>query len=84
MKHTPKVHQNCDRPHCPICEGGLVICTVCEAAEGELTRECPGVPMSEGQLAQRFAGKIDFHHGNWFKIETTTTDEKITIKETPL
>lgn len=34
--HGPAVqHSDCERLHCPICDGGLYICAVCGAAEVE-------------------------------------------------
>ena len=41
-EHVRLVHVNCQRPYCPICDGGLFVCTVCGQAEGELEHECPG------------------------------------------
>lgn len=40
--HRATVHENCERTHCPICEGGLFLCTVCGALEGALLPTCPG------------------------------------------
>lgn len=32
----------CMGTHCMYCDGGLVSCTVCGQAEGDLTKTCPG------------------------------------------
>lgn len=42
LEHVRLVHVDCRRPHCPICDGGLFVCTVCGQAEGELQPVCPG------------------------------------------
>jgi hypothetical protein len=42
MEHVRLTHENCERSHCAICDGGLFLCAVCGQAEGELEPTCPG------------------------------------------
>lgn len=42
MEHVFEKHENCQRAHCEICDGGLARCTVCGGMEGSLLPECPG------------------------------------------
>lgn len=64
--HTYEVHDaGCERMHCHICEGGLAVCTVCKGAEGALTKECPGQPMTGQQQEDVYAGTLDFYGGAW-------------------
>jgi hypothetical protein len=66
--HTPaKCRADC--PGCNLCNGGLVWCTTCLAAEGELTTHCPGRTMSTAELAASYAGTLDFKDGAWVKPE---------------
>jgi hypothetical protein len=66
MPHTKYVC-NCSRPRCHFCEGGLILCTVCNGAEGELPADCPGRPMTREEMLAVQAGKLDFHNGVWEK-----------------
>ena len=59
---------NCDKPHCPICEGGLALCKVCQCGEGELPSECPGYPCSRTHGDRIYAGEIDFRDGQWVNL----------------
>ena len=63
--HIQVVHQNCPRTHCPICEGGLFMCSRCGSAEGATTTECPGERMTWAQVDAVYAGKLDFRGGKW-------------------
>jgi hypothetical protein len=54
---------------CVICEGGLSFCRVCRGAEGTLTTDCPGEPMSEALENAVFRGKVDFRSGIWLSLE---------------
>ncbi len=47
LKHIYESHENCDRNPCMVCDGGLGICVVCGAAEGELTDDCHGEPVED-------------------------------------
>jgi len=58
--HRLATHENCDRPHCPICEGGLAFCETCRGAEASLPTECPGRKMTEEEEEGVMAGIIDF------------------------
>lgn len=68
MQHSYVKHVNCDRSHCPICDGGLMICRVCTAAEGELTKECPGVVVPFDRREAVYHGKYDFYNGEWYVL----------------
>lgn len=69
MKHQP-VECHCGEPHCPLCIGGLFICQVCGAAEGELATECPGEPLSQAIRVAVWDGVLDFKDGKWWhKLE---------------
>lgn len=67
MQHKyiePKDH-NCNNPYCPICEGGLSVCSVCGLLEGSLTTECPCVPSYQEYADDVYEGKIDYRNGEW-------------------
>lgn len=64
--HTPTSCTGCRfEGHCPICDGGLVTCTVCGASEGELPKECPGARMAEHTRQDVLEGRLDFINGQW-------------------
>ena len=65
-KHKPVVHSPCLSidTFCPICEGGLVLCSICKLAEGSLTTECPGED-SLKRLDAVYNQYIDFREGRW-------------------
>lgn len=45
MKHQYfECKQPCEKQSCHYCDGGLLFCTVCRQAEGDLAPECPGPP----------------------------------------
>ena len=64
-KHVWEVHKECDRLYCPICDGGLSVCTVCGLIEGSLTTDCPGYNCWSDKNEDIYAGKIDFINGEW-------------------
>lgn len=43
-----------------ICRGGLAACKVCSGAEGSLTTDCPGQPMTKEQSDGVYAGLLDY------------------------
>jgi hypothetical protein len=46
---------------CNICQGGLAVCTVCKAAEGELLTWCPGFALNAEAREACYRGNvIDF------------------------
>jgi hypothetical protein len=51
--------------HCYFCDGGLALCIVCRGAEGTLTSECSGRPLSEHEEADIMAGRLDYIDGVW-------------------
>lgn len=51
--------------NCPICSWGALICTVCKAAEGELTTECPGIVVPPTARDLVMEKKLDFVGGRW-------------------
>lgn len=42
MEHIYEKHDACEVQNCPICDGGLLHCTVCGGFEGSLTTDCCG------------------------------------------
>jgi hypothetical protein len=58
--HTQVKHTDCDRQHCPICEGGLSCCEVCNGAEASMPTDCPGVRMSRDQENEVQFGSLDY------------------------
>lgn len=54
---------------------GLVECTVCCGAEGELPTECPGRPMSADEKRWVMDGKFDFKDGMWNYTGPGATNE---------
>ncbi len=58
MKH---IYKECEQP----CDGGLVVCTVCNGAEASLPKECPGESMSEDLQQRVINGDLDFQDGEW-------------------
>lgn len=67
IMHTPTkcTHDPTANIHCPICDGGLFVCSVCGAAEGELTSECPQTKMTDDQRTAVFEGRLDYRAGQW-------------------
>lgn len=65
MKHVWEQHTNCEDPYCPICEGGLALCTVCKAGECELTTDCPGRPTTDGERRSVCEKVLDYINGRW-------------------
>ncbi|CAG2149944.1 Uncharacterised protein [Ralstonia mannitolilytica] len=67
--HVYEAHERCSNPGvCPICDGGLSVCTVCGGIEGSLTTECPGVRMSADEQDRVYAGLLDFQGGEWVRV----------------
>lgn len=64
-EHTEVVHRDCDKPACPICDGGLFLCSVCGSAEGATTSSCPGQQMTADQIDAVYAGTLDYRNGQW-------------------
>ena len=66
VKHTwYECPPDCDKPYCPFCRGGLGMCTVCTAVEGELTTECPGHEVTPKMKEAVYTGRFDFVEGEW-------------------
>lgn len=65
MNHVAIEHKKCERPHCPICEGGLFMCRVCGCAEGATTDDCPGIRVTDWAIQQIYDGKLNFRDGMW-------------------
>ncbi len=73
MKHTLVTRETCgcdpdSYTSCPICDGGLALCSVCGGAEGWMTTDCPGehVPYEKGEAVGR--REIDFVDGQWITL----------------
>lgn len=68
-EHIFVEHANCEEIHCPICDGGLAVCSVCDGAEGSLPSECPGSKMDGERQGEVYRGLADFKNGQWtFRI----------------
>ena len=63
--HIFETHTGCKLAHCPICDGGLGVCTVCGGFEGSLTTECLGRRMTEAEQDDVYACVVDFIDGVW-------------------
>lgn len=75
-EHTFRTREDCSCTEdllpfaCPICDGGLKWCKVCNGAEGSLPFECPGEPMTEAQEKAVQAGTLNFFAGGWWSAGT--------------
>jgi excinuclease UvrABC ATPase subunit len=49
---------NQDRGNCQFCDGGLGLCTVCGAFEGQLLSSCPGYMLNEETLDACYQGNV--------------------------
>jgi hypothetical protein len=68
-EHTWLAHGpgECPSPgSCNVCDGGLGLCTVCGGAEGTLTLDCPGEPVSSARQEAVYAGRAEFVRGRWY------------------
>jgi hypothetical protein len=74
MKHKYKEHEDCKLVHCPICDGGLSICEVCNGAEITLTYDCCGRRLTEDEEYQIACGLLNFKNGKW--LGKNNPDEK--------
>lgn len=62
----------CNKPYCQFCDGGLLACTVCDGFEGSIPTDCPGVPMTQQQADDVYAGKVDYRDGRgWIEPDGT-------------
>jgi hypothetical protein len=48
----------CPRAHCHYCDGGLALCIICGAAEGELLSHCPGYKLNVDALFACHRGNV--------------------------
>ena len=62
VKHAPG---QCDYNSCPICDGGLALCSLCGGGEGSLPTDCPGAMMTWEQSMAVYAGDLDYRAGEW-------------------
>jgi hypothetical protein len=67
MEH--KYHK-CNDNECRICNGGLADCEVCNGAEGSLTTECCGRPLSSREQERIYKGFLDYKDGQWIGQES--------------
>lgn len=65
MKHRLEKHEDCQVEYCPVCDGGLAICSVCRCIEGSLASECPGHDCWASHGERIYRGEIDFRDGQW-------------------
>lgn len=45
---------------CPVCSGGLFVCSTCGCVEGELATDCPGERLHEDERGAIYNGHVDF------------------------
>lgn len=69
MKHAFVVHTNCSIRNCPICEGGLHLCSVCGGAESSLTTDCPDKKIPGWLETAVSNAYMDFVGGKWVITE---------------
>jgi hypothetical protein len=69
MKHVLVVHNNCTDDHCPICDGGLCVCSVCGGADSSLTTECSGKIIPAWLETAVSNSYVDFIGGRWLITE---------------
>lgn len=56
----------CNSEHCIPCSSGLDYCEVCHGAEGSLTTECCGRPLTKEEERRIFMFEnLDFRNGQW-------------------
>lgn len=55
-----RLHRECRRDGCPVCNGGLGLCEVCGGAEAAMPTDCPGRPMTGSEMDRVQAGRIDY------------------------
>jgi len=51
--------------YCPICEGGLFSCAICNSFEGATTTDCPERKMTADEIDAVYKGDLDFQDGQW-------------------
>ena len=71
MEHVALRHTRCDSNPgmCPICDGGLFVCKICGAAEGEVPTDCPGEKLGPATLESIFKGDLDYKNGTWINLK---------------
>jgi hypothetical protein len=58
---------------CPICDGGLSLCTVCGGAEGSMPTDCPGHRMQAEVSDAVYAGEVDYdRRDGWVQRDVRT------------
>ena len=77
--HDYLTGEECSKTHgdaiCPICDGGLRLCKVCNGAEGSLASECSGRFVSESEQDAIMASELDFVGGRWVAGRARKTAE---------
>lgn len=56
---------------CYVCKSELAQCTVCGAAEGELTTDCPERKMTNPELSLAYSETLDYFNGYWYHYGTS-------------
>lgn len=60
---------DCGEGPCNICGGGLAFCTMCNGAEGSLTTDCCGRPITPDEEDKIYKqGSLDFRKGEWVPL----------------
>lgn len=66
-----KCPEPCKTRYCPICDGALFICTICDSGEGTLTTDCPGHRVGMDTQDLVYSSQIDFKDGEWVPGRST-------------
>jgi hypothetical protein len=79
MDHVYLTHERCSHEGCcPVCDGGLGICTVCGCLEGSLATQYPGVHCYNRHGELIYIGMVDFRNGRRVSlIPDYTVDELV-------
>lgn len=63
--HTPATCTREDCYGCQFCDGGLYGCNVCGGLEGAMPSRCPGASMTQTQIDEVYAGRLDYRDDLW-------------------
>lgn len=70
MHHRWYTHYKCSTDaYCPVCDGGLSWCEICNGAEASLTTHCPERPLTEAEEAAVTARALDYVDGCWISLQ---------------
>lgn len=58
------LHQ-CSKEWCSVCRNRQKHCMTCDARDKDQPTECPGRPMTLGEMEAVYHGELDFKDGEW-------------------